>query len=63
MKLTPTDIFEGTDLKSIEYHDEDGNFVIQVMWDDQDPQDQEHQDNLRSWGKRMLAQLGHEVVS
>jgi hypothetical protein len=60
--VIPTDIYdkEGNMLK-IEFNDTEGNFVVDVVWDPQDPQDSEHREQLRMWAYKMVKQLGYEV--
>jgi hypothetical protein len=62
MRVIPTDIYdkEGNMLR-IEFHDTDGEFVVQSVWDDKDPQDSEHRDFFRKWSYKMVSQLGYEV--
>jgi hypothetical protein len=63
MKLIPTDIYdENGDLLRIEFNDTNGDFVVQSVWDDQDPQDSEHREFFRNWSYKMVGQLGHEVA-
>jgi len=45
----------------IEYYDMTGSHVIDVVWDENDPQDAEHREYLRKWGAKMLKQKGYEV--
>jgi hypothetical protein len=60
--VIPTDIYDKEgDLIKIEFHDTDGDFVIQAMWDENDPQDSEHREKFRVWAYRMVGQLGYKV--
>ena len=62
MRLIPTDIYDKDgNMLRIEFFDTDGEFVIQSVWDDQDPQDAEHREAFRKWSYKMVKQLGHEV--
>jgi len=62
MKLIPTDIYDKDgNMVKIEFYDHASNFVIESVWDDQDPQDAEHRDFFRKWSYKMMDQLGYEV--
>jgi len=62
MKLTPRDVYdESGDLLRIEFFDSNGDFVVQSVWDENDPQDTEHREFFRRWSYKMMDQLGHEV--
>jgi len=61
-KVIPTDVYENGDLIKIEFHNADGEFVIEAVWDPQDPQDSEHREKFRKWSYKMLRQLDYEVA-
>ena len=62
--LIPTDVYDKDgNMVKIEFFDTDGEFVIQSVWDDQDPQDSEHREFFRKWSYKMVKQLGYEVAS
>lgn len=63
MKVIPTDVYDKDgDMIKIEFNDIEGNFVIEAVWDPQDPQDSEHREKFRKWAYRMVGQLDYEVV-
>ena len=63
MKLIPTDIYDKEgNMTKVEFHDTNGDFVIESVWDDQDPQDSEHREMFRKWSYKMVKQLGYEVA-
>jgi len=62
--LIPTDVYDKDgNMVKIEFYDTDGEFVIQSVWDEQDPQDSEHREFFRKWSYKMVKQLGYEVAS
>lgn len=61
--LIPTDVYDKDgNMVKIEFYDTDGEFVIQSVWDEQDPQDSEHREFFRKWSYKMVRQLGYEVA-
>jgi hypothetical protein len=61
-KAIPTDIYDKNgNLIKIEFHDTDGEFIIEALWDERDPQDAEHRDAFREWAYRIADQIGYEV--
>jgi hypothetical protein len=63
MKVIPTDIYDKDgDMLKVEFHDTNGDFVIEAVWDPQDPQDSEHREFFRKWAYKMVRQLGYEVA-
>jgi hypothetical protein len=64
MNVIPTDVYDKDgNLTHIEFYDHAGSFVIQSVWDDQDPQDSEHREFFRKWSYKMVRQLGYEVAA
>jgi len=63
MNLIPTDVYDkdGNFMK-IEFYDYAGNFIVQSVWDENDPQDSEHREFFRKWSYKMVKQLGYEVA-
>ena len=62
-KVIPTDVYDKDgNLSHIEFHNEAGGFEIQVVWDDNDPQDSEHRVAFREWAYRMINQKDLEVL-
>jgi hypothetical protein len=63
MKVIPTDVYdkEGNMLK-IEFHNLEGEFEIEAVWDPEDEQTSENREKLRKWAYRMVGQLGFEVA-
>lgn len=60
--LIPTDVYDKNgNMLRIEYYDMTGSHVLDVVWDENDPQDSEHREYLRKWGAKMLKQKGYEV--
>ena len=58
MILNPIDVFVDGELTKIEFFDTAGNFVVQALWDDNDPQDSDHRTKFRVWAYRMVEQSG-----
>ena len=64
MNIIPTEIHDKDgNLEKIEYHDEEGKFVIQAVWDEIDEQTAENRDAFRKWATRLLAAKDYTVVS
>jgi len=62
MRVTPKEIYaENGDLEKIEFYGEDGKMEIQAVWDDTDPNDEEHRVKFREWSYRFIKQLNFEV--
>jgi len=63
MNVIPTDVYDKDgNLMQIEFYDYAGNFVVQSVWDENDPQDSEHREFFRKWSYKMVKQLGYEVA-
>jgi len=63
MNVIPTDVYDKDgNLMQIEFYDYAGNFVVQSVWDENDPQDSEHREFFRKWSYKMVRQLGYEVA-
>ena len=63
MMLIPTDVYDKDgNMQRIEFFDSNGDFVVQSLWDDKDPQDAEHRESFRKWSYKMVKQLGYEVA-
>jgi hypothetical protein len=57
MQVVLTDIYDKDgNLLKIDVHDLDGNFVIQIMWDENDLQTSENRKAFRQWANRQLKQ-------
>lgn len=58
MRVIPTDVYnEDGELVKIVFNNEDGEFVIQAVWDENDPNDEEHRVKFREWAYRFINQL------
>ena len=55
------EILENGDLIKIEYYDVHGSHIVDVVWDENDPQDAEHRKFFREWAVKMVKQLGYDV--
>ena len=62
IKLKPTDIYEDDKLKAIEFHDLDGNFQFQAMYDPTDGYEPKAIAAFRVWAARMATRLNYELV-
>jgi hypothetical protein len=63
IKVKPTEVYaDNGDLEKIIFNNLDGEFEIQAVWDENDPNDEEHRVKFRAWSKRLLDQIGYEVV-
>lgn len=62
MPVTQQDIYnkEG-ELVRIEVYKDDGDFLMQFLWDQQDEQTSDNRVEFRKWVNRHLKQAGHEV--
>ena len=62
MPVTQQDIYnkEG-ELVRIEVYKDDGDFLMQFLWDPQDEQTSDNRVEFRKWVNRHLKQTGHEV--
>ena len=62
MKVVLTDIFDKDgNLVKIDVHDTEGQFVIQIVWDEDDEQTSENRKEFRTWANRQLRQRGYEI--
>jgi hypothetical protein len=63
MKVVLTDIFDKDgNLVKIDVHDLDGQFIIQIVWDENDEQTSENRKAFREWANRQLRQRDYEPV-
>jgi hypothetical protein len=63
MKVVLTDIFDKDgNLVKIDVHDLDGQFIIQIVWDENDEQTSENRKAFRKWANRQLRQRDYEPV-
>ena len=63
MKVVLTDIYDKDgNLVKIDVHDMDGQFVIQIVWDENDEQTSENRKAFREWANRQLRQRDYEPV-
>lgn len=58
-KVVPTDVYLSGELERIEFHDLEGNFIAQSVWDwDTDPeQTPANREEFRRWSYKMIGQL------
>jgi flagellar hook assembly protein FlgD len=62
MKVIQQDIYDKQgNLVRIEVTKEDGEFLVQFLWDERDEQTSEKREEFRKWATRHLKQSGHEV--
>lgn len=58
----PTDVYDKEgNMDRIEFHDGQGNFIIQALWDKTDEQTSENRGEFRKWSYRMVEQIGYKV--
>jgi hypothetical protein len=63
-KIIPTDVYDKDgNMLRIEYHDEAGEHVCDVVWDPEDEQTSENREFLRGWASKMMVQKGYEVAT
>ena len=63
MKVVLTDIYDKDgNLVKIDVHDLEGQFVIQIIWDENDEQTSENRKAFREWANRQLKQRDYEPV-
>jgi hypothetical protein len=48
-------------LTRIEVVDSEGEFVFDILWDENDSQSQENRDNFRKWSKEVVRRYGYIV--
>ena len=61
--VIPMDIYDKDgNLTRIDFLDQNGDFVIQVVWDPTDEQTSENRISFREWAYRMLKQKDLEVL-
>jgi len=61
MKVVMADIYDKSgNLEKINVHDLEDNFILQIMWDDQDEQSFTNRKHFRLWAIRQLKQRGYE---
>jgi len=61
MKVVLTDIFDKDgNLVKIDVHDLDGQFIIQIVWDENDEQTSENRKAFREWANRQLKQRDYD---
>jgi hypothetical protein len=62
MKLINKEVFnEDGEMVKIVFSAVDGGHVIDAVWDEQDPHDEEHRIAFRQWAYRIMRQKGYEV--
>jgi hypothetical protein len=62
MPVTQHDIYnKDGNLVRIEAYEENGDFLMQFLWDENDEQTSENRVEFRKWVNRHLKQQGHEV--
>ena len=62
MKVVLTDIYDKDgNLLKIDVHDLEGQFVIQIVWDENDEQTSENRKAFREWANRQLKQRDYEI--
>lgn len=62
MKVVLTDIYDKDgNLLKIDVHDLEGQFIIQIIWDENDQQSSENRKAFREWANRQLKQRGYEI--
>ena len=49
-------------LTRIEVVDSEGEFVFDIIWDENDSQSQENRDNFRKWSKEVVRRYGYIVA-
>lgn len=58
----PTDIYDKEgNMDRIEFHDGQGNFIMQSLWDKNDKQTSESRSEFRKWSYLMAERLGYKV--
>ena len=48
-------------LTRIEVVDSEGEFVFDILWDENDSQSQENRDNFRKWSKEVVRRYGYTI--
>ena len=61
MKVVMADVYDKLgNLVKINVHDLKGNFILQIMWDEQDEQTSANRKHFREWSIRQLNQRDYE---
>ena len=61
-KVIPTEIHaENGDFKRIEFHDTNGDHIIDAIWDENDSQTINNRIEFRKWAYSMINNKGYEV--
>jgi hypothetical protein len=64
MKVIPTDIYDKDgNLVRIDYHDLEGGFQFEAVWDERDEQTSENRVLFRNWANTMAKRLKFKVKS
>jgi len=59
-RVVCSDVFDKDgNLTKIEVHDLKGEFIIQIVWDENDAQTSENRKLFREWANRQLRQRGY----
>jgi len=62
MRVIPREVYdENGDMLRIEFYNQAGEFEIQAVWDENDPNDEEHRVKFREWAYRFLRQKDYEI--
>jgi len=55
MKAIPTDVYDKDgNMLSIEFHDGQGGFILQCLWDETEPQNSENRIKFRQWAYKWM---------
>ena len=62
-KTIPTDVYDKDgNMMRIDFHDGEGEFLFQAVWDDSDEQTSENRVKFREWAYTMAKRLDYEVL-
>ena len=61
IKVTAVDIIEDGKLQRIEFHNEDGGFEFQALWDETDEHTPENIEHFREWIGKIAKQKNYTI--
>ena len=63
MKAIPTDVYDKDgNMLRIDFHDGEGDFILQFLWDETDAQTSENRIAFREWAYKWMRDKDYEVL-
>jgi hypothetical protein len=61
--VIPTDVYnKDGELTRTDFHEKDGTFAFEAVWDERDEQTSKNREEFRKWSYLMAKRLGFEVL-